>query len=64
MKKVGWNVEQNPASEDLPEDLVPGSDEEIDLEEDFDQLSIVSSKKERQGQEEDNLLEEESEVRK
>ena len=60
MKRVGWNVQRNPASEDLPEDLVPGSDEESDLEEEFEQLSIAG--KEKQGEEEqEDLLEDESE---
>lgn len=59
---VGWNVERNPGSEDLPKNLVPGGDneEDFDLEDDFDQLSIVTSKK--KGKKEEDSLEEESEV--
>jgi len=59
LKTVGWNVERNPGSEDLPENLVPGSDDDIDLEDDFDQLFIGSLEKE--GKEEENQEEESSE---
>lgn len=64
MKNVGWNVERNPGSEDLPENLVPGSDDDIELDDDFDQLSISSKKKEtkEENQEEEELLVEESDV--
>ena len=55
MKRVGWNVQRNPASEDLPEDLVPGSDEESDLEEEFEQLSIVGKLKQGEEEQEDSL---------
>ena len=62
MKNVGWNVERNPSSEDLPEDLVPGSDEEIDLDEEFDQLSIAEKEKKVPEEEEEDSSEENSEV--
>ena len=51
LKNVGWNVERNP--DNLPENLVPGSDDDVDIEDDFDQLSIVSYKKQENTKEED-----------
>ena len=42
LKAVGWDQEKNP--EDLPFDLVPGSDAEEDLEDAFSQLSIFIEK--------------------
>ena len=64
MKNVGWNVERNPGSEDLPENHVPGSDKDIELNDDFDQLSISRKKEETKegNQEEEELLVEESDV--